>query len=84
MYKILSEAKKNALKVTFLYQSRHHRSSRPEVFLRKGALIMCRKFTEEHPCGSVFSHSSDNYNKHFFVMQRRVNTSHPFSFLSMR
>ena len=25
------------------------RSSRPEVFLRKGVLIICSKFTEEHP-----------------------------------
>ena len=26
------------------------RSSRPEVFLRKGVLKICSKFTGEHPC----------------------------------
>ena len=29
------------------------RGSRPEVFLRKGVLKICRKFTGEHPCRSV-------------------------------
>ena len=32
-----------------------YRSSRPEVFLVKGVLKMCSKFTGEHPCGSVIS-----------------------------
>ena len=27
-----------------------YRSSHPEVFLRKGALKICSKFTGEHPC----------------------------------
>ena len=27
-----------------------YRSSRPEVYLRKGVLKICSKFTEEHPC----------------------------------
>ena len=31
------------------------RSSRPEVFLRKGVLIICSKFTGEHPCRIVIS-----------------------------
>ena len=31
------------------------RSSLPEVFLRKGALKICSKFTGEHPCRSVTS-----------------------------
>ena len=31
------------------------RSSRPEVFLGKGVLKICRKFTGEHPCRSVIS-----------------------------
>ena len=26
------------------------KSSRPEVFLRKGVLEICSKFTGEHPC----------------------------------
>ena len=30
-------------------------SSRPEVFLRKGMLKICTKFTGEHPCRSVIS-----------------------------
>ena len=29
------------------------RSSRPQVFLRKGVLKICSKFTGEHPCRSV-------------------------------
>ena len=31
------------------------RSSRPEVFLRKGVLKICSKFTGEDPCQSVIS-----------------------------
>ena len=31
------------------------RSSHPEVFLRKGVLKICSKFTAEHPCRSVIS-----------------------------
>ena len=31
------------------------RSSRPEVFLEKGVLKICSKFTGEHPCRSVIS-----------------------------
>ena len=31
------------------------RSSRPEVFLAKGVLKICSKFTGEHPCRSVIS-----------------------------
>ena len=31
------------------------RSSPPAVFLRKGALKICSKFTGEHPCWSVIS-----------------------------
>ena len=30
-------------------------SSHPEVFLRKGVLKMCSKFTGEHPCRSAIS-----------------------------
>ena len=32
-----------------------YRSSRPEVFLRKGVLKICCKFTGVHPCRSVIS-----------------------------
>ena len=31
------------------------RSSRPDVFLVKGVLKICNKFTGEHPCGIVTS-----------------------------
>ena len=31
------------------------RSSRPEMFLGKGVLKICNKFTGEHPCRSVIS-----------------------------
>ena len=31
------------------------RTSRPEVFLRKGVLKICSKFTGEHPCRSAIS-----------------------------
>ena len=31
------------------------RSSHPEVFLGKGVLRICTKFTGEHPCVSVIS-----------------------------
>ena len=37
--------------LTFL----NFRSSRPEVFLRKGALKIYSKFTGEHPCRSAIS-----------------------------
>ena len=33
----------------------NYRSSHPEVFLRKGILKICSKFTGEHPCRSVIS-----------------------------
>ena len=32
-----------------------YRNSRPEVFLGKGALKICSKFTGENPCQSVIS-----------------------------
>ena len=32
-----------------------HRNSHPEVFLGKGVLKICSKFTREHPCRSVMS-----------------------------
>ena len=43
---------------TFTYQKtllHTLRSSRPEVFLRKSSLKICRKFTGEHPCRNVIS-----------------------------
>ena len=36
-------------------QTRLHRSSPLGVFLRKGALKICSKFTGKHPCQSVIS-----------------------------
>ena len=32
-----------------------YRSKRPKVFLRKGVLKICSKFTAEHPCQSAIS-----------------------------
>ena len=37
------------------WQSYIYRSSRPEVFLEKGILKICSKFTGGHPCRSVIS-----------------------------
>ena len=34
---------------------RRNRGSHLEVFLGKGVLKICRKFTEEHPCRSAIS-----------------------------
>ena len=44
---------------TFLELSKF-RSSHPEVFLRKGVLKICSKFTEERPCRSVISTKSEH------------------------
>ena len=42
--------------VSFLILKRNTgRSSHSEVFLRKGVLKICSRFTEEHPCRSVIS-----------------------------
>ena len=43
--------------VSKLITENHHtlRSSRPQVFLRKGVLKLCIKFREEHPWWSVIS-----------------------------
>ena len=37
------------------HDDNNERSSRPEVFLRKGVLKICSKFTGEHACRSVIS-----------------------------
>ena len=46
-------------KETFLFAENlvddKYRSSHPEVFLRKGVLKICSKFTGEHPCRSAIS-----------------------------
>ena len=43
----------------FLSLFRRQRSSRPEVFLGKGVLKICSKFTREQPCQSVYwNHTS--------------------------
>ena len=45
--------------ILFVWNSIHNigifRSSHPEVFLGKGVLKICSKFTGEHPCRSVIS-----------------------------
>ena len=40
---------------TFESPNSYARSSHPEVFLGKGALEICSKFTGEHPCRSAIS-----------------------------
>ena len=37
------------------HRERKSRSSHSEVFLRKGVVKTCSKFTGEHPCGSAIS-----------------------------
>ena len=37
------------------YKIASYRSSHPEVFLGKGVLKICSKFTREHPCQSAIS-----------------------------
>ena len=45
----------NELQQSELRKSKNYGSSHPEVFLGKGFLKLCRKFTGEHPCRSVIS-----------------------------
>ena len=47
--------KKTAVFSRLKYYSKHTRSSHPEVFLEKGVLKICIKFTGEHPCRSAIS-----------------------------
>ena len=51
----IQESRFKILKLHNLDKERKHGSSRPEVFLRKGVLKICSKFTGEHPCRSVIS-----------------------------
>ena len=52
------------------------RSSRPEVFLRKGVLKICSKFTGEHPCQSVIRRGCSPVNLlHIFRTPFLKNTS---------
>ena len=39
------------------FRQRIFRSNHPEVFLGKGVLEICSKFTGEHPCRNVFSNN---------------------------
>ena len=57
----LFKGKRNFAHVKYLVVwniSENIRSSRPEVFLRKGILKICNKFTGEHPCRSMISAKS--------------------------
>ena len=49
------------LSILFL-QDTNIRSSRPEVFFRKGVLKICSKFTGEHPCQIVSPHGCSPTN----------------------
>ena len=63
MNHILSATLKNLCRTSFFAKTlctkktlvRRYRSSRSEVFLGKGVLKICSKFTGEHPCRSVIS-----------------------------
>ena len=55
MIKISDQANLNSLKFLLWWSITRNRSSRPEVFSRKGVLKICSKFTGEHPCQSVIS-----------------------------
>ena len=46
---------KSDLLVLLFYKYIIHRNSHLEVFLRKGVLKICSKFTGEYPCRSVIS-----------------------------
>ena len=49
-----------------------YKSSHPEVFLQKGVLKICSKFTGEHPCRSMISiklQSSSDYAQHMLNCQ---------------
>ena len=46
------------------FTTHRYRSSRPEVFLRKGVLKICSKFTGEHPCRSAISINLQLYQNH--------------------
>ena len=43
------------MRATLALNGLKYRSSHPEVFLEKGVLKICSKFTGEHPCRSVIS-----------------------------
>ena len=45
----------NCVELTIFIFGNRFRSSLPEVFLGKGFLKICSKFTEEHPCRSAIS-----------------------------
>ena len=49
------KVKKRERNICITYVKKTFRSSRPEVFLVKGVLEMCSRFTGEHPCRSVIS-----------------------------
>ena len=47
-------------------------SSRPEVFLGKGVLKICSKFTGEHPCRSTISITLQS---HSFSLKKAVTST---------
>ena len=59
-----------------VFESDISRNSHPEVFLEKGVLKICSKFTGEHPCQSVIWHGCSPVNSmHIFITPFLKNTS---------
>ena len=52
---IVTRLDKMAFLISFNVRVVRERSSHPEVFLEKGVLKICSKFTGEHSCRSVIS-----------------------------
>ena len=57
--------------MTFGKFSRDVRCSRPDVFLEKGVLEICSKFTGEHPCRSAIAIKLQNKFKGVVCRGRR-------------
>ena len=54
---------------TSISQLYKNRSSPPEVFLGKGVLKICSKFTGEHPCRSMISCKFARYFQNTFSQE---------------
>ena len=57
---------------------RNHRSSHPEMFLKKGVLKICSRFTGEQPCRSAFS---IKLQKPVKFISERIRTSKSITFM---
>ena len=55
--------KKNGFLIKIRVSQKMYRSSRPEVFCKKGVLTNFVKFTGKHPCQSLFLIKLSNFIK---------------------